>query len=174
MIQAEIRPCRPEDLEDLRRVSTETYEATFRGMTSEKTMDAYLGAAFSRDRLRDELANRCCRFFFLVCGGEISGYLKVNEAPAQTDLNDPDSLEIERLYIRAAFQGQGLGTTLIDHAVLSARGCNKRFIWLGVWQKNTRAIAFYRKMGFFLAGTHSFRMGDELQADFIMKKMLTD
>ena len=49
---------------------------------------------------------------------------------------------------------------------------NKRKIWLGVWDKNDNAIAFYKKLGFVQTGAHSFYMGDEEQIDYIMSKTL--
>ena len=48
----------------------------------------------------------------------------------------------------------------------------KNYVWLSVWEKNTGAISFYKKMGFKKAGRHSFKMGDELQDDLIMKKVI--
>ncbi len=90
----------------------------------------------------------------------------------QTDVNDPDSLEIERIYVRGPFQGQGRGKKLMEHALETARGRGKKYVWLGVWERNAAAIAFYTRQGFVPAGTHSFRMGDELQSDLIMKRLL--
>lgn len=83
-----------------------------------------------------------------------------------------DSLEIERIYIRAKFQKLGLGKYLINKAIEIAVEQEKNKIWLGVWEKNENAIAFYKKLGFVQAGSHSFHMGDEEQIDFIMIKSL--
>ena len=77
---------------------------------------------------------------------------------------------MERLYIKKTFKRKGLGKKLIDFTLQLAKEMKKRYVWLSVWEKNTGAILFYEKMGFKKAGRHSFRMGDELQNDFIMKK----
>jgi diamine N-acetyltransferase len=61
----------------------------------------------------------------------------------------------------------------MDHAIRLARQLGKRYVWLGVWEKNVDALAFYGKMGFSAAGRHPFWMGEELQSDLIMKKMLS-
>ncbi len=50
----------------------------------------------------------------------------------------------------------------------------KKYVWLGVWERNANAIAFYQKMGFAAMGRHAFRMGDELQSDLVMRRTLTD
>jgi ribosomal protein S18 acetylase RimI-like enzyme len=167
-----IRPCQMSDLETLRTIGYETYDDTFRAMNTAETMDRYLAEAFDRQRLAAELANPHSRFFFLYAEDELAGYLKVNDTPAQSDLHDPESLEIERIYVRKAYKGQGLGRQMMAYALGLAVEMGKRYAWLGVWERNTAAFAFYGKMGFVKAGQHSFRMGDELQTDWIMKKTL--
>ncbi|MGW6302009.1 GNAT family N-acetyltransferase, partial [Peribacillus butanolivorans] len=83
-----------------------------------------------------------------------------------------ESLEIERIYIKKKFQKHGLGKYMLNKAMEIAMERNKKKIWLGVWEKNENAIAFYKKLGFVQTGAHSFYMGDEGQMDFIMTKTL--
>lgn len=71
-----------------------------------------------------------------------------------------DALEVERIYIRRAYQGQGLGKYLIQKSIDIAKEKNKQNMWLGVWEKNESAIRFYKGLGFVLHGAHSFYMGD--------------
>ncbi len=167
-----IRPCQVSDLETLCAVGRETYDETFRSMNTPETMERYLDEAFNPQKILAELENENSRFYFLFAGGDLAGYLKVNFAPAQSDLNDPDSMEIERIYVKRAYKGKGLGKSLMDFALRLAEEADKAYAWLGVWEKNEAAIAFYKKMGFEEAGRHSFRMGDELQSDWILKKSL--
>ncbi|MCE1252429.1 MAG: GNAT family N-acetyltransferase [Anaerolineae bacterium] len=167
-----IRPCHDSDLKMLQKIGIETYDETFRAMNEPHIMDQYLAEAFNLARLREELANKSSYFYFLFVDEILAGYLKLNEAPAQSDINDPDALEIERIYVRKAFKGQGLGKYLMNYALDFARFKAKTYAWLGVWEKNSAAIAFYKKMGFVEAGGHSFRMGDEIQSDLVMKKQL--
>ena len=61
---------------------------------------------------------------------------------------------------------------MLNKAMEIAMERNKRKVWLGVWEKNENALAFYKKMGFVQTGAHSFYMGDEEQMDFIMTKTL--
>ncbi|MEH7749282.1 GNAT family N-acetyltransferase, partial [Neobacillus drentensis] len=103
---------------------------------------------------------------------EVAGYLKNNTNDAQTEEMGEESLEIERIYIKNQFQKHGLGKYLFNKAMEIAMERHKKKIWLGVWEKNENAIAFYKKMGFVQAGAHSFYMGDEEQIDFIMTKTL--
>ena len=111
-------------------------------------------------------------FFFLYGDDCLAGYLKINEKDAQTDLPNENSLEIERIYVRREFQGSGLGKMLIEYGLSIAKEKKKEFAWLGVWEKNEKAIRFYEKMGFRKHSTHSFYMGDDEQTDYIMQKMI--
>jgi diamine N-acetyltransferase len=169
-----LRKCDPADLETLREIARETYDETFRSMNRPEVMDAYLEEAFAASRLAVELANPASEFWFLFLGPELAGYLKVNDAPAQSDLNDPHSLEVERIYVRSPHKGKGLGRRLMEHAEGLARERGRAALWLGVWEKNTEAISFYGKLGFRQTGRHTFRMGDELQSDLVMSRRLTD
>jgi len=166
-----LRPCLLSDLEALQAIGRETYDETFRAMNTPETMDQYLAKAFNREKLLAELSTPSSHFFFLYIDEKLAGYLKLNEAPAQSDLNDPLSLEIERIYVRKVYKGQGLGSYLMNYALQLATQQGKTYAWLGVWEKNSAAIAFYQKMGFEEAGRHFFKMGEEMQSDFVMKKM---
>ncbi len=160
------------DIEQIIAIGVETYSQTFSGMTSPEIMSQYLAAAFDRRKIAGELANPDSLFLFLVVDDELAGYLKVNENAAQTDLREPGGLEIERIYLRERFQGRGLGKALLEKGLEIAREKQKQYAWLGVWERNTKAIAFYGRMGFRKIGTHDFFMGTERQTDFVMRRDL--
>ncbi|WP_208589877.1 GNAT family N-acetyltransferase [Gracilibacillus suaedae] len=167
-----IRQCTFEDLYKLQELSSETFNETFKHQNSPENMNAYLEKAFNLKQLEKELSNVFSQFYFVYFHNEIAGYLKINTNDAQSEEMDDDSLEIERIYIKSKFQKLGLGKHLLDKAVELAIAKNKKIIWLGVWEKNENAIAFYKRMGFVQTGIHSFYMGDEEQTDFIMRKTL--
>lgn len=164
--------CTIEDLLKLQEISYETFEETFKEQNSSENMNAYLERAFNHEQLEKELSNVYSNFFFVYFNNELAGYLKVNTNHAQSEQMGNDSLEIERIYIKNKFQKHGLGKNLLNKAFETAMEQNKKKIWLGVWEKNENAIAFYKKLGFVQTGAHSFYMGDEEQIDFIMTKPL--
>jgi ribosomal protein S18 acetylase RimI-like enzyme len=167
-----IRKCTIKDLSVLCDLSRQTFDDTFRHLNTTETMAAYLDTAFDPMKLQAELGNKDSAFYFLYADDCLAGYLKLNEGDAQTDLHDPRALEIERIYVKSEFQGQGLGHYLIEKAVEAAVSSNKAWVWLGVWEKNEKAIAFYKRHGFEVFGTHTFIMGDEAQNDYVMRKNL--
>ncbi|WP_379139726.1 GNAT family N-acetyltransferase [Paenibacillus sp. sgz500992] len=165
-----IKKCSREDLQILQQISVETFNDTFKQQNSPENMKTYLEKAFTYKQLEKELSNVFSEFFFIFFNEELAGYLKVNINDSQSEKAGDESLEIERIYIRNNFQRKGLGKYLIDKAMEVAVIQNKKKIWLGVWEKNEKAIDFYKKIGFVQTGAHSFYMGDEEQTDFIMTK----
>ncbi|WML44602.1 GNAT family N-acetyltransferase [Neobacillus sp. PS3-40] len=167
-----IKKCTLEDSRKLQEISYETFNETFNDQNTPENMNTYLERAFNLKQLEKELSNVSSQFFFIYFNNEVAGYLKVNTNDAQSEEMGNETLEIERIYIKNKFQKHGLGKYLLNKAMVIAMERNKKKIWLGVWEKNENAIAFYRKMGFVQTGTHSFYMADEEQIDFIMTKTL--
>ncbi|MBY0024104.1 GNAT family N-acetyltransferase [Paenibacillus polymyxa] len=164
--------CSCEDVQILQEISIETFNDTFKDQNSPENMQAYLERAFNLKQLDKELANVSSEIFFIYFNEELAGYLKININDAQSEKMGDESLEVERIYIKNKFQKHGLGKHLLNKAIEIALGHHKKKVWLGVWEKNENAIAFYEKMGFVQTGAHSFYMGDEEQIDFIMTKTL--
>ena len=91
-------------------------------------MAVYLDKAFAAEKIRAELSDENSVFYFLYRGGKLAGYLKLNEAPAQTDIHDEQSLEIERIYVSKEFQGEGLGRCLMEKAISTAIRRKKKYV----------------------------------------------
>ncbi|WP_040203385.1 GNAT family N-acetyltransferase [Neobacillus jeddahensis] len=167
-----LKKCTLEDSRKLQEISYETFNETFNHQNSPENMNAYLERAFNLTQVEKEISNLSSQFFFVYFNHEVAGYVKVNTDDAQSEEMGDESLEIERIYIKKQFQKHGLGKYLLNKAMEIARERDKKKIWLGVWEKNENAMAFYKKMGFVQTGAHSFYMGDEEQIDFIMIKTL--
>ncbi|WP_307336583.1 GNAT family N-acetyltransferase [Metabacillus malikii] len=162
------KECTDEEILLLQKISIETFDETFREQNSQENMVAYLEKAFNLQQLKNELSNASSQFYFVYVDEKVAGYVKVNTADAQTEQMGDEALEIERIYIKSQYQKHGLGKYLLTKAIEIAKKQNKKHIWLGVWERNENALAFYKKMGFVQTGAHAFYMGDEEQTDFIM------
>jgi ribosomal protein S18 acetylase RimI-like enzyme len=171
-MKMKIRRCNHSDLEQLREIGIKIFQDTFGAQSSAEDMKEYLETAFHPSKLEKELENKLSEFYFLYFGNECAGYLKINTGDAQSEDMGDETLEIERLYISAEYQGKGLGKFLINEAIKFAQEKGKRKVWLGVWENNEKAIAFYKKSGFVLTGEHTFYVGSDAQTDLIMTKVL--
>jgi len=158
-----------EDLQELRKLSIETFYDSFSAANSEENMQHYINNFFSEEKLSREIKNPGSAFYFAKLDGEPVGYLKVNFDKAQTELQDNKGIEIERIYIKSALQGKRIGQLLFDKAVEIAKEKNKDYLWLGVWEKNPGAIKFYERNGLAQFATHPFKLGDDLQTDIMMR-----
>lgn len=167
-----MRKCELVDLNQLREISIETFTDTFSAQNSLEQIEAYLNQSYSREKLMAEIMNSDSAFYFIYLNEELGGYLKLNVAGAQSEPMGLDALEVERIYVRSCYKGKGLGKHMINYAVEAGQYKRKKKIWLGVWEKNEKALGFYTKIGFTKTGSHSFYMGEEEQIDFIMTKIL--
>lgn len=164
--------CTLDDLHELQTISIVTFTETFKDQNSPEHLQAYLDEAYDLDKLKKELNTPSSRFYFIYVDQQVAGYLKLNTDAAQTEPMGAESLEVERIYVKKAFQKYGLGKQLLNKAFEMAAERDKKRIWLGVWEENANAIAFYRKKGFVQTGSHTFYMGDDEQIDLIMVKTL--
>lgn len=162
----------PNDVAALQEIGRKTFAETFADSNSKENMSKYLEEGFSVDKLTGELSESASQFYFAVLDKAIIGYLKLNSGNSQTEMLDKRALEIERIYVLADYHGKKVGQLLYDKAMQVATELNAAYVWLGVWEKNPRAIRFYEKNGFVAFDKHIFKLGDEVQTDIMMKKAL--
>ena len=157
------------DLDKLQAISRQTFNESFSETNTPENMRIYLEENLSRQKLETELKNAESQFFFAVWNGNLVGYLKLNFGNAQTEGQENNAVEIERIYVLQEFQGRQFGQMLYEKALALARERKAVYLWLGVWEKNSRAINFYKKNGFQAFDRHFFRLGNDEQVDIMMK-----
>lgn len=161
------------DIAALQTISKQTFHETFSAANTEENMKRYLEEGFSIEKLTSELIDANTEFYFAVLDDRVIGYLKLNFGNSQTELKDEKAIEIERIYVLNEFHGKNVGQLLYNKAIQQAEANNADYIWLGVWEENPRAIAFYTKNGFEAFDQHVFKLGDDEQTDIMMKLTLS-
>ncbi|MFY7943041.1 MAG: GNAT family N-acetyltransferase [Crocinitomicaceae bacterium] len=169
MSNIEIQRVHISQINELRDISVRTFFETFSEQNSASDMQKYLENNLSIEQLTLELQDENSEFYFSILDNEVIGYLKINHGQAQTELKDQASLEIERIYVLKEFLGKGVGQVLYNRAINIAKQENINYVWLGVWEHNPRAIAFYKKNGFLEFDKHVFKLGDDEQTDIMMR-----
>lgn len=157
------------DIDKLQSIGRQTFFETFSAGNSAENMEQYLRDGFSIEKLLEELTNPMTKFYFAEEDNQVIGYLKVNMGTAQTELQDNNALEIERIYVLKAYHGKQVGQLLYEKAIEIARSMQVHYVWLGVWEENPRAIRFYEKNGFVAFDKHVFTLGEDEQTDIMMK-----
>lgn len=103
--------------------------------------------------------------------GDVAAYLKLAPMKLQVP-HEPGALEIKQLYVLTPWQGAGVAAVLMDWAAETARAAGAPALYLSVWEKGDRAIAFYRKTGFETVGVAPFRLGERVYQDPVMRLAL--
>ncbi|MGB6150388.1 MAG: GNAT family N-acetyltransferase [Pricia sp.] len=164
-----LRQCRSNDLDRLAEISRKTFVDAFETDNNPDDFKAYIDSAFKKDKLSSELENRDTAFYFVFQDSALVGYLKLNENDAQSDIKAEEDIELERIYVLQDYQGQRIGEWMLNEVKKIASAKKKRFLWLGVWENNRKAIQFYRKHGFSKFGTHPYYVGNDKQTDWLMR-----
>lgn len=163
------RLCTEKDVDALAALSRETFTTAFEKDNDPEDFKQYIQTAFNSDALLKQLRNRDSFFYFMYLGNQLIGYVKMNQHQAQTEFRSEDGMELERIYILDKFQRKGYGKRMLDQLIHLGLRANKRFLWLGVWERNLNAIRFYESCGFVIFGTHPYYIGTDKQTDWLMR-----
>ena len=172
-----IRPATSRDAASLSRLGAITFRETFEGQNTPEDMARYLAEAFAPERQAAEIADPTSVVLLAEHAGdstepELVGYahLVLGDPPAA--VKGPSPLELKRLYVARAWHGRRVAQALMDAAITAARARGARTLWLGVWERNPRAIAFYEKYGFTRVGEHTFLLGADAQTDWLLARTI--
>jgi ribosomal protein S18 acetylase RimI-like enzyme len=164
-----IRKASVSDTSLLAELGARTFSSAFAADNTTEDMADYLATNFTHERVAQELCDADSTFFIAEVEGESVGYAKVRGDEAPSCVTDNKTIELVRLYILPAYFGRGVGEALMRACMDEARQAGFQTIWLGVWENNHRAQAFYRKFGFQIVGEHIFQLGSDAQIDKIME-----
>ncbi len=170
-----LRVATPADAVALSRAAATFFLDTFGDANRREDMEVYLASAFSQAKQHEELVDADNRIWLAIAGnGDIAGYAHVRRSatPSGASISRSHAVEIARIYAGQQWQGRGLGASLMDQCVATAREWGGEVLWLGVWERNARAIGFYEKRGFQIVGEQPFLLGADLQRDLVMARRL--
>lgn len=138
---------------------------------------AFVGAQLSARCFGDYLADPDRVVLIASDDGRMVGYTMlvrgIGEDPgiARAVPHRP-AVEVSKMYVAAGHHGTGAAGALMRSGISWAAGDGAAAVWLGVNRTNARAQRFYRKHGFAVAGTRTFRLGSALEDDFVMVRVL--
>lgn len=161
-----------EDIEALQAIAKQTFTETFGSQNTAEDLAKFLSEEYAFDKLKAEVENPESFYYFCYFEDELAGYLKLNVGAAQTEPDYPEALEIQRIYVLQKYQRKRIGLTMMQQALAVAEELKKPQVWLGVWENNFKAQAFYQKSGFKKVGSHDFILGNDKQTDYILLKTL--
>ncbi|HUE87366.1 MAG TPA: GNAT family N-acetyltransferase [Vicinamibacterales bacterium] len=168
-----IRRAGAAEAEALARFAERTFREAFEADNRPEDMDAYCATAFAPEIMRGYLSDPSVTTLVIVAeDGAFAAYAQLRpEAPGQ-DADLPQPFELWRFYVDKVHHGRGIAHQLMDATIAAARERGAGTLWLGVWERNTRAEAFYRKFGFVVVGSHTFVLGTDVQTDRLMARRI--
>jgi ribosomal protein S18 acetylase RimI-like enzyme len=163
----------------LSEFARDTFDKTYGPLCRAADVDAYMASHLSPSELLRVLTNPTSWVFVAIVDDEWVGYAHVRLAPLPDGLQSrsPKSqnitpMELSRFYVVRKFHGTDVAKQMLGIIMAHAELQGSPTMWLSVWQENARAIAFYRKWGFDSVGEAKFLMGEDLQDDFIMERVV--
>lgn len=167
-----IRRATPADAVRLSAFGRQVFAATFAADNDPDDLHAYLTTAYTPEAQAAEIGDPAISTLLACHDDEWQGFTQVRAADVPPCVGDPTAVELWRLYVDQAWHGRGVAAALMDAALADVAARGGRSAWLGVWERNARAQAFYRKHGFAPVGTHTFVLGDDQQTDQIWRRRL--
>jgi ribosomal protein S18 acetylase RimI-like enzyme len=172
--QITVRRATPADAARLATFAGAAFMDTFGADNTPEDMRVYLAEAFGEALQRAELDDPEVTVLLAEHGSELAGYAMLRDGQVAAPVGSASAIEIARLYAGRQWIGAGVGSLLMRSCLNEARFRGKDAIWLGVWERNARAIAFYTRWGFADVGSQSFQLGSDLQSDRVMARRVAD
>ena len=169
----EIRIALPSDYNLLSELGRKTFYETWRPVNTEEDMQKYILEAFDPIKIKKDVEVVSINTFLISFDGEDAiGYVKLRCDRTYDEFKNEKALEIERIYVVKEWQGKKVGKGLMDRCMDIAIKDSYSWIWLGVNTDNVIAIEFYKRYGFTIFGEKSFKLGEAVDKDFLMKRKL--
>lgn len=166
-----LRQAQVDDARLLAQLGARLFEQTFASANDPDDLRAYLTGAFSIDCQTAELKDDSRVTWIAEDAGKAAvGYAMLRRGTRSDGVVAVAPAEVQRIYVDHAWHGREVGQALIDACVDQARAWHCDVVWLAVWERNSRAIAFYQKMGFAPVGSQTFMLGRDEQHDVVMAR----
>ena len=168
-----IRRARHDDAAQLAAFAEHAFRDAFAADNSARDMDAYCAASFSVTALESALHDASSDTLVCVDAGDrIVAYAQLRPGEPKGVERRP-AWELSRFYVDRSHHGRGVAQNLMTAVIATARARHARTLWLGVWEHNLKAQAFYRKCGFVDVGSQLFVLGTDVQTDRVMTLDIT-
>ncbi len=156
------------DAPSLAVLAERTFRDAFGARNSPENMDLHCTSRFGPEIQAREIADRGLATTLAVESGRFAGFSQLRLAQAHPNVAARRPAELKRIYVEAGWQGKGVAQLLMHDALAIAASGGADCLWLGVWEHNPKAMAFYAKTGFEIVGSQAFMLGHERQRDLVM------
>ena len=167
-----IRFALPTDAQQLSAFAAQTFQETFAADNRPEDIALHLATAYGPSQQQAELSDPAITTLFAQVDGQLAGFAQLRTGGVPECVSGESPVELWRFYVSGNWHGRGIAQTLMARVEAEAYRLGGRTLWLGVWERNHRAQAFYRKTGFVEVGSHAFMVGTDAQVDRLMTAVL--
>ena len=161
------------DLTQLSLLGTAAFVHKFGDLYRPEDLLPFLAETHSEAALARALADPQTRYQVAERGGVLVGWIKLGLACAFPEhARGHRAMELKQLYTAPNAQGGGIGAALMDWAMATFAALGADEVQLSVWQHNPGAQRFYQRYGFARVAEVSFRVGSQLDEEFLFSRML--
>jgi len=171
-VSAAVRPAGVADAPWLAALAERTFRETYAAQNTPENMERYVAEHFGAARQARELADPAWQTVVAELDGHAAGYAQLSWSLPPPCVAGEAPIEVARFYVDRPWHGRGVAQALMAGLLERAAAAGARTAWLGVWERNPRAIAFYRKSGFAEVGAHEFLLGTDRQRDLVLARPL--
>jgi len=162
------------DAAALAEFAARTFRDAFGAQNNPRDLEQFLATAYRREQQLAEIQDGRVDTLLAFEGADLVGFAQVREGVTPACIKADKAVELQRIYVDRNWHGHPIAAALMDAAKSAARARGGTHLWLGVWERNPRAQAFYRKHGFDTVGTHIFTVGTDPQTDVLMQCSLDE
>ena len=173
-----IRLATQADIVELSATARRIFHDTFAAFNTPEDMAAYNATAFTPEAFARAIQDHTHNVLIAVpkdlagadatAPASVLGFAQLRHGPPHASVGSQHAVEIQRFYVDRPYHGSGLAQALMATVAEHVTQSGGSTIWLGVWEHNTRAIAFYQKIGFSEVGETTFILGTDVQRDLVM------
>jgi sigma-B regulation protein RsbU (phosphoserine phosphatase) len=158
--------------EIIAKLGEDTFRESYASQNTAEDLNMYIAQNYSAKKIESELQNVHNHYFIAYDKEKEVGFVKLRINANLAELKGKKAAEIQQIYVRQSHQKQKVGAALMQKCIDAAIELGMELIWLGVWEKNEKALTFYQKWGFSRFGSQKFVLGTDVQNDFLLSKSL--
>ena len=170
--EIKIRNAGPTDVDLLVELGKLAFYEAFSEETAPEDMADHLQTAFKVEDIKAQLNTDQSIFIILEIDASAAGYAYLHPEPPPDCVKNPNPIQLVRLYLRKDYYGRNVGNSLMKDCLETARSKGFEAVWLSSWELNHRANAFYKKWEFEIVGRAKFKVGSDIQNDFIFARRI--
>ena len=152
----------------LSQLGADTFRAAYTGANEPRLVEGYIADHYSPAIQLAELQNDRLIYLVAEIDAQLAGFVLLRTDQSHPDVEGTSPIRLARIYVDTPYLGAGLGSALMARCIEECRTRNHDLLWLGVWERNQKAIGFYERWGFTSVGVEVFDVGGDKQRDVIL------